>query len=70
MRIYRTVVLSGGGAKGPYGLGVLLALDKFKQERKKKVTDIFCGTSSGALNATLAAQGELTKLSALYDNLR
>lgn len=70
MEIYRTVVLSGGGAKGPYGLGVLLALEKLKRERKKEVTDIFCGTSVGALNATLAAQGQLTELNALYENLR
>lgn len=69
MAIYRTVVLSGGGAKGPYGLGVLLALEKLKQERGKEVTDIFCGTSVGALNATLAAQGQLTELNALYEKL-
>lgn len=70
MEIYRTIVLSGGGAKGSYGLGVLLALEKLKQARGKEVTDIFCGTSVGALNATLAAQGQLKELNALYENLR
>lgn len=70
MGIYRTIVLSGGGSKGPYGLGVLLSLDKLKRERGKEVTDIFCGTSVGALNATLAAQGQLAELNTLYGKLR
>lgn len=72
MGIYRTIVLSGGGSKGPYGLGVLLSLDKLKRERErgKEVTDIFCGTSVGALNATLAAQGQLAELNTLYGKLR
>jgi predicted acylesterase/phospholipase RssA len=70
MSIYRTIVLSGGGAKGPYGLGVLLALEKLKRERGKEVTNIFCGTSVGALNAVLAAQGQLSELDALYEILR
>jgi predicted acylesterase/phospholipase RssA len=69
MTSYQIVVLSGGGAKGPYGLGALLALEKFKAMRAKKVIPIFCGTSVGALNATLAAQGELPKLSSLYDKV-
>jgi Patatin-like phospholipase len=67
---YQIVVLSGGGAKGPYGLGVLLGLDKYIAERKKKVTRLYAGTSVGALNATLAAQGDLEGLSKLYASLR
>jgi hypothetical protein len=70
MNSYQVIVLSGGGAKGPYGLGVLLALDKFHTEREKKITKIYCGTSVGALNATLAAQGELSALKSLYAQLR
>lgn len=70
MTAYQTIVLSGGGAKGPYGLGVLLALEKFHHERGKKITKIYCGTSVGALNATLAAQGDLKQLTALYASLQ
>lgn len=70
MSAFQAVVLSGGGAKGPFGLGVLLALDKFKSERKKEITPIYCGTSVGALNATMAAQGHLAKLDELYARLR
>jgi hypothetical protein len=70
MTSYQVVVLSGGGARGAYGLGVLLALDKFHKEREKKITTIYCGASVGALNATLAAQGELRTLKELYARLR
>ncbi|MYN16741.1 hypothetical protein GTP81_08245 [Rugamonas sp. FT107W] len=70
MSSYQTIVLSGGGAKGPYGLGVLLALEKWHIEHAKKITKIYCGTSVGALNATLAAQGQLTELDALYARLQ
>ena len=70
MNSYQVIVLSGGGAKGPYGLGVLLALNKFHQERKKDVTKIYCGSSVGALNSTLAAQGDLMQLKDLYARLR
>lgn len=67
---YQTIVLSGGGAKGPYGLGVLLALQKYHSEHKKEITKIYCGTSVGALNATLAAQGDLEQLTKLYSQIR
>lgn len=67
---YQTIVLSGGGAKGPYGLGVLLALQKYHSERKLAVAKIYCGTSVGALNATLAAQGDLNLLASLYSKIR
>lgn len=70
MSLYQAIVLSGGGAKGPYGLGVLLALNKFHQERQKQITKIYSGSSVGALNATLAAQGDLTQLKDLYARLR
>jgi hypothetical protein len=69
MEMYQVVVLSGGGSKGPYGLGVLLAMERYLGERKRNPTRIYCGTSVGALNATLAAQGQLDKLRALYARL-
>lgn len=69
METYQAVVMSGGGSKGPYGLGVLLALEKYQKEHKKKITSIYCGTSVGALNATLAAQGDLVRLKQLYAKL-
>lgn len=70
MDSYQTIVLSGGGSKGPYGLGVILALDKYHKKRGKNIASIYCGTSAGALNATLAAQGELQELNELYMSLR
>lgn len=70
MSTYQAIVLSGGGSKGPFGLGALLALEKFRMERKKQITSIYCGTSVGALNAVMAAQGALPGLNELYMKLR
>lgn len=70
MSIFRTIILSGGGAKGPYGVGALRALAKMETARGKPITKIFFGTSVGALSATLAAQGEMEILSNLYSNIR
>lgn len=70
MSTYQAIVLSGGGSKGPFGLGVLLALEKFRKERNKQVTSVYCGASVGALNATMAAQDDLQGLNALYKQLR
>lgn len=70
MDSYQGIVLSGGGAKGPYALGVLLALEKLHRERDRKLINFYCGTSVGALNATVAAQGGVSKLTALYEQLR
>lgn len=70
MPTFQAIVLSGGGSKGPFGLGVLLALEKFQKERNKQVTSVYCGASVGALNATMAAQGDLQGLDALYKQLR
>ncbi len=51
------LVLSGGGARAAYQVGVLNALAEIA-ERNCKPFDILCGTSAGAINAAgLAAQG-------------
>ena len=52
----RAIVLSGGGGKGAYQIGVWKAL------RKKKIHyDIVTGTSVGALNGALMTQKEYHK---------
>jgi CRP-like cAMP-binding protein/predicted acylesterase/phospholipase RssA len=56
----RALVLSGGGARGAYEAGVVSAL--FERED----FDIVCGTSIGAINAALAAQGASGKLRDLW----
>lgn len=48
------LVLSGGGAKGAYEIGVYIALKKLR----KKI-DIVTGTSIGAINGMLIAQKDL-----------
>lgn len=50
------LVLSGGGGKGAYELGVWLALEKLGLTPYIKV---FSGTSIGGINAALFAQGDL-----------
>lgn len=60
----RAVVLSGGGAKGAYEIGVWKAL------RKLHVTyDIVTGTSSGALNAAFMVQKDYLRAMLLWYNL-
>ena len=67
-KTFRGVVLSGGGARGAYGAGVLVGLREFERlkETDKDVTHFYVGSSVGALNATLAAQGQLDRLVAVY----
>lgn len=69
-KVYQGIVFSGGGAKGPFALGVMLAMQKYQAERGRSEINFFCGTSVGALNATLAAQGSLDKLTQLYQSLK
>ena len=52
----RAIVLSGGGSKGSYQIGVWKALRKLKIDY-----DIVTGTSVGALNATFMDQKKYQK---------
>lgn len=58
------LVLSGGGARGAYQVGVWKALKKLN----KKI-DIVTGTSIGALNGCLFAQNDYYKAVKLWENV-
>ena len=60
------VVLSGGGAKGAFQVGVL---DELITNRGVKV-DIAVGTSTGAIQALAVAQDDIPKLVAFWSALR
>lgn len=51
----RALILSGGGARAAYQVGVLSALGKLVERGTKLPFPILCGTSAGALNATMLA---------------
>lgn len=58
------LVLSGGGSKGAYSVGVVNAL------RDSGIhPDIVCGTSSGALSAAMVVAGEEEKLREIWQHL-
>ena len=61
----RGLVLSGGGAKGAYEVGVIKALEEigFKPE-------IVTGTSIGSVNAALYIKGEYRLLNKFWKNLK
>ena len=56
----RALVLSGGGARGAYEAGVVTALCE------REEFDIVCGTSIGAINAALTAQGATDRLREIW----
>lgn len=59
------VILSGGGAKGAYQVGVLKALQARKIEPR-----IYCGISMGAFNAAMVVSGlPLEKVEEIWTNL-
>lgn len=60
------LVLSGGGGKGAYELGVWKAL---KELGLDKYIDVFAGTSIGAFNAVLFAQDDISAAEALWDEV-
>jgi NTE family protein len=57
----RALVLSGGGARGAYQVGVLKALAELGLE-----FDLAYGTSVGGINAAFFAQGKLTRLEEVW----
>ncbi|RPD38922.1 patatin-like phospholipase family protein [Chitinophaga barathri] len=56
------LVISGGGSKGAFAVGVL----KYMAATPKIQFDTICGTSTGSLIAPLAALGEINLLEKLY----
>jgi predicted acylesterase/phospholipase RssA len=71
MPLFRGVVFSGGGARGAYGAGVLKALAEFERIKPSKypVSHFYIGSSVGALNAAMAAQGHVDELVTLHKTL-
>lgn len=69
------LILSGGGARAAYQVGVLRALARLLPERAPNPFDIICGTSSGALNAAVLAmeaeclQNGVKSLSEIWGNI-
>jgi len=61
----RALVLSGGGAKGAYQIGVWKALKKLHIS-----FDIVTGTSVGSLNGTLIVQGDYWKAKRLWKKMK
>jgi NTE family protein len=45
------LILSGGGARAAYQVGVLRAIAKMLPQRSVNPFQIICGTSAGAINA-------------------
>jgi NTE family protein len=60
----RALVLSGGGSRGAYQIGVWKALRKLRIK-----IDIVTGTSIGALNGALIVQNDYKKALKLWNNL-
>src|SRR5262245_53039900 len=49
------LVLTGGGARAAYQIGVLKAMRELLPEPKNNPFPILCGTSAGAINAAVIA---------------
>jgi predicted acylesterase/phospholipase RssA len=58
----KALVISGGGSKGAFAVGVLKYLIGIKGQQYSYIA----GTSTGALMAPLAATGEIDKLEDIY----
>lgn len=55
MKNNNALILSGGGARAAYQVGVLSAMGKMLPKHTPLPFPILCGTSAGALNATMLA---------------
>ena len=70
------LVLTGGGARAAYQVGVLEAISSMLPDPRKNPFQIICGTSAGAINAvSLACQAEnftsaVDQLSSVWRNFR
>ena len=60
----RTLVLSGGGSRGAYEIGAWQAME----ELGVKFSGVY-GTSIGALNAALVAQGDVDAAIEIWENI-
>ena len=47
------LILTGGGARAAYQVGVLKAIAEFVPRRARSPFQVICGTSAGALNAVI-----------------
>lgn len=61
------LVISGGGSKGAFGVGVLKYITANKPDIR---FDILCGTSTGALMMPMVATGDIAALENIYSNTR
>ena len=63
----RAIVVSGGGSKGAYAVGVL---DQFKKDKPHLKFNVFVGTSTGALMAPFLALDKFNDLVHIYQNTK
>src|SRR5688572_13876332 len=68
------LVLTGGGARAAYQVGVLQAIAAMLPKRTRNPFPVICGTSAGAFNAAVLAisarnfQDGVRRLSAVWEN--
>ena len=61
------LILTGGGARAAYQVGVLKAIAELVPRRTRNPFPVICGTSAGAFNAvTLAVYAQSFRLGAQY----
>lgn len=65
--LHSALVLSGGGARAAYQVGVLKAIADIMPEATRNPFGIICGTSAGAINATALAANADNFRNAVYN---